>query len=68
MKKPRTKEYIDITDEEKRYWEMAKQHVFLDEVMWLMAEYEEDWQKSSQQNLFKSLIQIVLASADYKLV
>lgn len=62
------KEYIDITDEEKRYWEMAKQHVFLDEVMWLMAEYEEDWQKSSQQNLFKSLIQIVLDSADYKLV
>lgn len=62
------KEYMDITGVEKGFWEKAKQHVFLDEVMWLMAEYEEDWQNSSQQKLFNSLIQIVLNSADYKLV
>lgn len=62
------KEYMAITNEEKRFWEMAKLHVFLDEVMWLMAEYEEDWQKSSQQKLFKSLIRTILESAEYKLV
>lgn len=62
------REHMDITDEEKNFWEMAKQHVFLDEVMWLMAEYEEDWQKLSQQKLFNSLIQMLLNSADYKLV
>ena len=62
------KEYIELTSEETRFWEKAKQHVFLDEVMWLMAEYEEDWQKSSQRKLFNSLIQIVIDRADYKLI
>lgn len=62
------KEYMDITDEEKRFWEKAKQHVFLDEVMWLMAEYEVDWQKSSQQNLFKSLLRILIDGNDYKII
>lgn len=36
--------------------------------MWLMAEYEEDWQNPSQQKLFTSLIRVVIASADYKLI
>ncbi|MER2030122.1 MAG: phosphotransferase [Solibacillus sp.] len=62
------KEYMDITDEEKRFWEKAKQQVFLDEVMWLMAEYEVDWQKSSQQNLFKSLLRILIDGNDYKII
>ena len=35
--------------------------------MWLMAEYEEDWQNSAQQKLFNSLIRVVIDSADYKL-
>ncbi|MGE7981454.1 phosphotransferase [Solibacillus sp. NPDC093137] len=61
------REYMDISDEEKRYWEKAKQHVFLDEGMWLMAEYEEDWQKPSQQELFNSLIHFMIDSANYRL-
>lgn len=61
------KEYIVLTDQEKVFWEKAKQHVFLDEVMWLMAEYEEDWQKSSQQKLFMSLIHFMRDSANYRL-
>ena len=61
------KEYIVLTDQEKVYWEKAKQHVFLDEVMWLMAEYEEDWQKTSQQKLFMSLTHFMRDSANYRL-
>ena len=61
------KEYIDLTGQEVKFWEKAKQHVFLDEVMWLMAAYEEDWQKSSQQTLFTGLIHFIIDSADYKL-
>lgn len=59
------KEYITLTDKENVFWEKAKQHVFLDEVMWLMAEYEEDWQNPSQQDLFNSLIQIVTGDDNY---
>lgn len=62
------KEYSVLTDQEKLFWEKAKQHVFLDEVMWLMAEYEEDWQNPSQQKLFNSLIRVVIDSADYRLI
>ena len=62
------KEYIVLSDYEKQYWEKAKQHVFLDEVMWLMAEYEEDWQNSSQQKLFNSLISVVIDRSGYKLL
>ncbi|MBD8036453.1 phosphotransferase [Solibacillus sp. A46] len=62
------KEYSALTDQEKHFWDKAKQHVFLDEVMWLMAEYEEDWQNPAQQKLFNSLIQIVIDSADYRLI
>ncbi|GLC88733.1 phosphotransferase [Lysinibacillus piscis] len=61
------KEYIVLTDQEKVFWEKAKQHVFLDEVMWLMAEYEEDWQNASQQKLFHSLIRVLIDGAGYKL-
>lgn len=62
------KKCIVLTDKEIIFWGKAKQHVFLDEVMWLMAEYEEDWQNSSQQKLFNSLIRIVIDGSDYKLV
>jgi Ser/Thr protein kinase RdoA (MazF antagonist) len=62
------KEYIMFTDQETAWWDKAKQHVFLDEVMWLMAEYEEDWQNPAQQALFKSLIRIVMDGADYQLI
>lgn len=62
------KEYVVLTDQEKVFWEKAKQHVFLDEVMWLMAECEEDWQRYSQQELFNSLIHFVIDSENYKLI
>ncbi|KRG13663.1 serine kinase [Virgibacillus soli] len=62
------KEYISLTDKEIVFWEKAIKHVFLDEVMWLMAEYEKDWQNPSQQKLFNSLMSIVIDIADYKLV
>lgn len=61
------KKYIVLSSKEKVFWEKAKQHVFLDEVMWLMAEYEEDWQNASQQKLFNSLIRMVIDSSDYPL-
>ena len=61
------KQSIVFTEQEKLYWERAKQHVFLDEVMWLMAEYEEDWQNPAQQTLFESLIRLIMDGADYKL-
>ncbi|WP_017186804.1 aminoglycoside phosphotransferase family protein [Alkalibacillus haloalkaliphilus] len=61
------KEYISLTEIEKVFWEKAIKHVFLDEVMWLMAEYEEDWQNPSQQRLFKSLMSIMIDSVDYNL-
>ncbi len=61
------KESIVLTEQEKLFWEQAKQHVFLDEVMWLMAEYEEDWQKPAQQKLFDSLIRLVVDGGEYKL-
>lgn len=60
------KTHISLTKNEILYWGKAKQHVFLDEVMWLMAEYEEDWKNPSQRNLFTSLIP-VLIDDDYTL-
>ena len=61
------KMYTNFTEIEIAYWEKAIGHVFLDEVMWLMAEYEEDWQNPAQQNLFLSLIQVLFQSSDYTL-
>ena len=61
------KQSIVFTEQEKVFWEKAKQHVFLDEVMWLMAEYEEDWQNPAQQTLFESLIRLVVDGGNYKL-
>ena len=62
------KEHIVLTGQEGVFWEKAIQHVFLDEVMWLMAEYEEDWQNPSQQKLFKGLIHLMINSGQYKLI
>ncbi|RLL48324.1 aminoglycoside phosphotransferase family protein [Oceanobacillus piezotolerans] len=59
------KEYVTLTDKEKFFWKKSIQHIFLDEVMWLMAEFEKDWQNPSQQNLFNNLIEIVIGDTDY---
>jgi Ser/Thr protein kinase RdoA (MazF antagonist) len=57
--------YVTLTEKEKVFWNKAIRHVFLDEVMWLMAEYEEDWQNPAQQDLFHSLIQVLINGSNY---
>lgn len=59
------KKSVKLTDMEKVYWKKALEHVFLDEVMWLMADVEEDWANPSQRILFEGLIDIVLDSSSY---
>lgn len=58
---------VSITELEKEYWQRALEHVFLDEVMWLMAECEEDWSNPSQLKLFECLIKLIIDSSDYHL-
>ncbi|WP_040213123.1 phosphotransferase [Clostridium polynesiense] len=60
-------EYILLTELEKQYWSKALEHVFLDEVMWLMAEVEEDWYNPSQVKLFHSLIKLLFDSSKYEI-
>ena len=60
-------EYVTFTAAELYYWEKALEHIFLDEVMWLMAETEEDWANPKQRNLFTSLLQRLFDSSQYKL-
>ncbi|MEN2767855.1 phosphotransferase [Ornithinibacillus xuwenensis] len=59
--------YVTLTDKEKSLWIHALEHVFLDEVMWLMAEVEEDWQNPAQKQLFISLLNLLYDSSGYKL-
>lgn len=61
-------EYITLTEQEYNYWTKAVEHVFLDEVMWLMAEVEEDWERPSQRSLFASLIEVLTDCSEYGLV
>lgn len=60
-------ESVTLTDEEKAYWLKALEHVFLDEVMWLMADVEEDWHNPAQRSLFDGLIQMFLNLEEYSL-
>ncbi|MDN7240609.1 phosphotransferase [Planococcus sp. N028] len=60
-------EEVTLTKEEKTYWPKAVEHVFLDEVMWLMADVEEDWQNPSQRNLFVSLTDLLMHFEEYRL-
>ncbi|MFS0750049.1 phosphotransferase [Oceanobacillus sp. 1P07AA] len=53
------KKYQQFTLEEINYWKIAVKHVFLDEVMWLMAEVEEDWGRQSQRDLFVSITKLL---------
>lgn len=59
--------FVSLSEQEKRFWKKAISHIFLDEVMWLMAEYKEDWENPSQRNLFQSLIQLLFDCSDYSL-
>ncbi|RDW19752.1 phosphotransferase [Oceanobacillus chungangensis] len=60
-------ENVSISEPELSNWQSAVEHVFLDEVMWLMAEVEEDWSNPKQRNLFVSLTQFILNSSSYSL-
>ncbi|MED3738724.1 aminoglycoside phosphotransferase family protein [Virgibacillus pantothenticus] len=59
--------YVQLTDLEKQSWDIALKHVFLDEVMWLMAEVPEVWEKQSQRKLFLSVVDLFLESKAYQL-
>ena len=48
-----------LTKTEIKTWNMAVLHVFLDEVMWLMAEVDEDWKRNEQRELFVSVIDVI---------
>ncbi|PKR76848.1 serine kinase [Halalkalibacillus sediminis] len=61
-------ESVVLTDLEKECWKAAVEHVFLDEVMWLMAEVEEDWKRDDQKSLFVSLIDFILSENIYTLI
>lgn len=61
------KENVTLTENEIHYWTQALEHVFLDDVMWLMAEGKEDWENPLQRNLFSRLIQLLLNLEEYSL-
>ncbi|GKV70133.1 hypothetical protein NCCP2716_26310 [Sporosarcina sp. NCCP-2716] len=56
-----------LTETEISTWEEAVLHVFLDEVMWLMAETEEDWRRPEQRDLFVSVVQLLPNLSAYPL-
>ncbi|CEG21281.1 serine/threonine protein kinase [Planococcus massiliensis] len=61
------KENVTLTENEIHYWTQALEHVFLDDVMWLMSEGKEDWKNPVQRNLFSRLIQLLLNLEEYSL-
>lgn len=60
-------ESVVLSAKEKSYWPKAIEHVFLDEVMWLMADTPEDWHNPAQRNLFERLIQLLMDVEEYDL-
>ncbi|MFD2210502.1 phosphotransferase [Virgibacillus halophilus] len=59
--------YVQLSEMEQAIWPAVLEHVFLDEVMWLMAESAEDWSDPSQQLLFLSLIDFLKDTSKYNL-
>ncbi|WP_284141408.1 MULTISPECIES: phosphotransferase [unclassified Virgibacillus] len=58
---------VQLTEREVEQWSIALKHIFLDEVMWLMAAYEEDWENHAQQKLFQSLLHLLQNMEAYSL-
>ncbi|QTD41791.1 phosphotransferase [Sporosarcina sp. Te-1] len=56
-----------FTKTERDMWEEVVYHVFLDEVMWLMAEVEGDWRRQEQRELFESLLHIIANQENYRI-
>ena len=54
-----------LSPKEKSYWPKAIEHVFLDEVMWLMADTPEDWHNPAQRKLFEELVQLLINVEEY---
>jgi len=52
-------QFVEITDIERTHWQDVVKHVFLDEVIWLMADFEEGWDDQRQVNFFNSLLSLV---------
>ncbi|WP_404458525.1 phosphotransferase [Oceanobacillus kapialis] len=57
--------FVELTEMEELYWEMALDHVFLDEVMWLMADVPEDWEREEQRRLFESIVSTMKDPSNY---
>lgn len=60
-------EYVTLTQQEKAHWTQSVEHVFLDEVMWLMADVTEDWENPAQRGLFEGLIRLIGNLEEYGL-
>ncbi|MDY0407040.1 phosphotransferase [Virgibacillus sp. 179-BFC.A HS] len=56
---------VSLTELERTHWQYALEHIFLDEVMWLMTEAEDDWKNPSQQALFVSLLNFLQEPSAY---
>ncbi len=52
-------QFVEITDIERKYWHDVVRHIFLDEGIWLMADFEEGWDDQRQVNFFKSLLSLI---------
>ena len=60
-------QHIEITSFEKEYWPLALKHVFLDEVMWMLADCAEDWENPYQFTRFQGLFELILNIKNYPL-
>ena len=60
-------EFVEITDMERKHWQDVVRHIFLDEVIWLMADFEEGWDDQRQVNFFNSLLSLVKDMESYDL-
>lgn len=59
--------FVKLTETEKENWQAVLKHVYLDEVIWLMAEVEEDWDNPNQIGLFESLLAFLTNTEAYDL-
>lgn len=48
-----------LTENEIKHWNKTVLHVFLDEVMWLLAEEAEDWNRKEQRDFFVSVTNVI---------
>ncbi|MFY8330117.1 phosphotransferase [Vagococcus carniphilus] len=61
------KQYVTLTKEEINYFPIAVEHLFIDEVVWLMADFEEGWRNNRQRNFFLSIFTLLEHLNNYSL-